>query len=131
MSEGDITVIGPECFASVDDKVISWKGANFYKACDELVMENPLGGATHCVKRVDHPGDIHEDYDGNRRGEDTGKYVIVVTVPLQGTLLELHSEVQEVMAALKAELGDKEGRQVFNAVKDRADQIVMILEGSG
>jgi len=30
-AEGDVIVIGPECFASADESVICWKGENYYK----------------------------------------------------------------------------------------------------
>lgn len=29
--DGDVTVIGPECFASDDETVIAWKGENYYR----------------------------------------------------------------------------------------------------
>ena len=54
-------------FVSNDAKVINWLGENYYKACDELVSRNLDGGNSYCVKRKDHPGDIHEDYDGRTR----------------------------------------------------------------
>lgn len=28
---GNVTVIGPECFASDDESVISWQGQNYYE----------------------------------------------------------------------------------------------------
>lgn len=61
--------IGPECFANEDETVISWKGRNFYRGCDVFVSDSPDGGQTHCVKRVQHPGFIHEDWVGNTRTE--------------------------------------------------------------
>lgn len=58
--------IGPECFSDMDRTVICWKGENFYRACDAVVISHTLnGGRTHCVKRVGHPGEYHEDFDGN------------------------------------------------------------------
>lgn len=60
----DFPPIGPECFSNKERTVISWKGENFYKACDALVVEHPDGGASHCVKRVGHPSIIHESFDG-------------------------------------------------------------------
>lgn len=57
----DYTVLGPELFTNGD--VISYKGENYYRACDYPVAQ--VGGSqTHCVKRVGHPSHIHEDYDG-------------------------------------------------------------------
>lgn len=64
--------IGPECFANPDKTVIAWQGSNYYQACDHQVTETEDGGATHCVKRVDHPGVRHEDYDGNTYDEVHG-----------------------------------------------------------
>jgi hypothetical protein len=29
LTDGDVTVIGPECFASLDEEVISWRGRNY------------------------------------------------------------------------------------------------------
>lgn len=61
--------IGPECFADSEATVISYKGDNFYRACDVLVAEF-AGGASHCVKRVNHPNRQHEDFYGRVRDED-------------------------------------------------------------
>lgn len=63
MSNGCVT-IGPECFSTLDRKVICWRGVNYYKACDVLVEEHKDGSTSHCVKRVGHPSNTHEDYDG-------------------------------------------------------------------
>lgn len=60
-------VIAPECIIFADDSVISYKGANYYRACDEFVSDLPEGGQSFCVKRVNHPGTIHEDYFGRTR----------------------------------------------------------------
>jgi hypothetical protein len=63
---GDFTVLGPELFTDRQVEVISYKGENFYRACNVLVKEDADGGASHCVKRVGHPRpNEHEDYDGN------------------------------------------------------------------
>lgn len=62
--KGDFIDIGPQCFT--DGDVISYKGENFYRACGELVAELEGGGRSHCVKRIGHPGNQHEDYDGRR-----------------------------------------------------------------
>lgn len=59
--------IGPECFADEKEEVISYKGANYYKACDAFVADNPDGGASYCVKRVHHPSILHEAFDGRTR----------------------------------------------------------------
>lgn len=62
--EAGYTILGPECFTMDEGRVISLKGENFYKACNFKVADLHDGGASHCVKRVDHPGKKHEDYDG-------------------------------------------------------------------
>lgn len=63
--DGSYLTIGPECFT--DGKVISYKGANYYKACDAWVRDLPNGGQSHCVSRVGHPSHLHEDSEGVRR----------------------------------------------------------------
>ena len=60
--------IGPECFIGGD--VISYKGKNYYRACDNWVTDNTDGGQSFCVKRVSHPGKVHESYDGTTRTEE-------------------------------------------------------------
>lgn len=65
LHERTFTDIGPECFT--DDYVISYKGENYYKACDEFVYDRDDGGQSFCVKRVDHPGMYHEAYDGRQK----------------------------------------------------------------
>lgn len=62
--QGSIVDLGPECFASGDLSVISWKGENYYRACGEVVTTLETGGYSHCVKRRKHPGKVHEDYFG-------------------------------------------------------------------
>jgi len=63
----DLVDIGPECFT--DGFIISYKGENYYRACDEWVADTSDGGEEFCVKRVDHPGNVHEAYSGNTREE--------------------------------------------------------------
>lgn len=57
----DFPYIGPECFSDKDEKVISLKGENFYRACGA-----PVTKLTSCTKRVDHPGIMHEDWEGEQ-----------------------------------------------------------------
>lgn len=65
VTNSDFIDIGPECFSDSDRTVISWKGENFYRACDAVVVAHKLeGGSTHCVQRVGHPDNIHQDFDG-------------------------------------------------------------------
>lgn len=66
---GLATDLGPETFISEDGTVIGHKGSNFYKSCDAYVCDNAEGGQSFCVKRVDHPGNVHEAYNGNTRLE--------------------------------------------------------------
>lgn len=66
----DFIDIGAQCFTDTDEKIISYKGENYYKSCPELVADLPDGGQSFCVKRVGHPGYIHEDFDGRTRTED-------------------------------------------------------------
>lgn len=80
-NNSDFIDIGPECFANKEETVISWKGENFYRACDKLVTGTLEGAASHCVKRVRHKNDC-EDYDGNTRGLSTVLNDPVRTVPL-------------------------------------------------
>lgn len=63
--EGTYEDIGPEAFTN--GLVISYKGANYYKACDEFVADTLSGGQEFCVKRVNHGGFVHEAYDGTQR----------------------------------------------------------------
>jgi hypothetical protein len=65
---GNFTEIGPECFTY--GNVISYKGENFYRACGAWVCDNLEGGASFCVKRAGHPGDLHESYTGVLRLEE-------------------------------------------------------------
>lgn len=53
-----------KAFATPDEDVISWRGENYYKGCDIHVRDLPDGGQSFCVKRVNHPGNLHEDFDG-------------------------------------------------------------------
>lgn len=64
----DFINIGPQAFADKEEKVINWKGENFYRACGVIVKVTRYS-TTSCVKRVDHPGDMHEDYDGNTKAD--------------------------------------------------------------
>lgn len=55
--------LGPGAFTN--GEVINYEGYNYYKACDVWVSTNEDGVQAYCVKRVGHPGVLHEDYDGN------------------------------------------------------------------
>lgn len=58
--------IGQFTFSNDEETVINHKGENFYKACDVLVTGTPDNGASYCVKRVNHPGNECEDWDGQK-----------------------------------------------------------------
>lgn len=60
----DFVDIGPGCFASGDKTVISYEGENFYRACGAYVADHADGSRSSCVKRVGHPGNVHENFDG-------------------------------------------------------------------
>lgn len=57
----DFPYIGPECFSDKEETVIALRGENFYRACGA-----PVTKLSTCVKRVEHPGIEHEDFEGNR-----------------------------------------------------------------
>lgn len=118
-------------FSNADESVINWKGDNFYRSCDALVMEMPDGGATYCVKRADHPGDIHEDYDGVRKTDEKGRMVVAVTFPLNPDERVGFAESQRILQTLKPHFQRQKDVLVYGAVREVADQIIMILEGDG
>jgi hypothetical protein len=69
--QGYIT-FAPECFMDGDGNVISFKGENFFRACDNFVRRREDGGSSHCVKRAGHPSKDCEDWDGNIRSLEEG-----------------------------------------------------------
>lgn len=50
-------------FTNRAETVISYKGDNYYKACG-VIVGHYEGGLTSCVKRLNHPGNVHEDWAG-------------------------------------------------------------------
>lgn len=50
-SEGDFTVIGPECFAMKDGSVLSWKGENYVRQGEDRTVESE-------VERFDDESDV-------------------------------------------------------------------------
>lgn len=64
--EGDVIVLGPELFVYKDERVMCWKGQEYYKPCGEFVRDLEDGGKSHCVKIVGHarPRE-HEDMSGH------------------------------------------------------------------
>lgn len=99
MNKNKLVDIGPECFADGDEEVISYKGANYYKACDAFVAELPDGAVSHCVKRVYHLGLIHEDYDGRTRKESMVDHLADVIYDLSPWEGETYQAAAEHIAA--------------------------------
>lgn len=117
-------------FSNADKSVISWEGSNYYRACDEPVVVSE-SGISGCVKRVDHPGDIHEDYDGVRKTDDKGRMTVVVTFPIPDSDAIGHGLAQNILHTLKPQFKDQPDVKVYGAVRDVADQIIMLLDGDG
>lgn len=120
---GDLIDLGPGLFT--DGKVINYNGDNYYKACDAEVSDFEGGGKSYCVKRVDHHGHIHENYDGKISSDGPGEQAVIVFA---------FPEPQDnvVMAHLiqKAKYNFKEMKdvvKVYMAVKASADQIIEIF----
>lgn len=63
-NDGQYINVGPEAFATPDTNIIFYRGMNYYRACDAVVYKFADQGSSYCTKRVDHPGNYHEDYDG-------------------------------------------------------------------
>lgn len=124
-----IDVVG--AFAAGDQTVINWGGNNYYKACDAPVVQNEDGSGTYCVKREEHPGDIHEDYDGIRKTDPKGRMSIVVTFPQKEDMSEGHKRTQAILRDMKQFFADQPDILVYGAIRESADQIIMILEGDG
>lgn len=127
MSElGDEILDVNGAFSNADESVINWKGENYYRACSEQVTEHSF-----CVKRLDHPGDIHEDIDGVRIGDAKGRMVVVVSFPLNPDPTLGYGDTQAVLHTLRPHFADKKSVLIYAAIKEQADQIIMILEGDG
>lgn len=56
--------LGNSMFCDIEEKVINWKGDNFYKACGQHVGSLPGGGTSSCVLPIGHKYGDHIDYDG-------------------------------------------------------------------
>lgn len=132
MSEIDVDIFDvSDAFANADKTVVNWQGRNYYQACDELVTGSPEEGGSFCVKRVDHPGDIHEDIDGVRKTVDKGRMTVVVTFTIPEGNTIGHEMAQDILRTLKPQFKDQPDVKVYGAVRDKADQIIMILDGDG
>lgn len=66
----DVIDLGRELFASADERVICWKGENYYRACGEVVFEYEDGAKSHCIKPVHHISWDHEDFDQHLKDRD-------------------------------------------------------------
>lgn len=131
MAEFTETIDVTGAFAAEDKTVIGWEGTNYYQACDEPVITQPDGSGSHCVKRKDHPGDIHEDFDGLRKTDPKGRMTVVVTFPVLQSMEEGYDQTRDVMQKLKTLFAGKDEVMVYGAIKEQADQIIMILDGDG
>lgn len=54
--DGDVTVLGPEVFASADGQVISWRGENYVRQA-QPDFTSPLAGRVEVRKPCPHCGD--------------------------------------------------------------------------
>lgn len=63
---GEHTALGPECFTD-GGITISYKGANYYRACGKLVRKFPDGSTSSCVSHLGHRSNQHEDMAGHVR----------------------------------------------------------------
>jgi hypothetical protein len=63
--------IGPEAFTNAEETVISFKGSNFYRACDAFVRNRPEGGASYCIRQMGHEDNNHIDFSGHSTKETT------------------------------------------------------------
>jgi len=127
----DKSFVEVHAFANADETVINWQGANYYQACGITVTGDPDSETTSCVKRVDHPGDIHEDYDGVRLTDPKGRMAVVVTFTQQSSPELGFVETQRILQELKGHFKTQPDVKVYGAVHDKADQIIMVLEGDG
>lgn len=72
---GGCQYVGPEAFTDPEGAVISWRGENFYRACGKYVTGGNDQGGTTCVKHVNHPPPLCENYHGRVRDQESGAYV--------------------------------------------------------
>lgn len=61
---GSVLVLAPELFLSEDERVMSYKGQEYYKPCGKLVFNRPDGGQNFCVKIDGHVRQECEDSEG-------------------------------------------------------------------
>jgi len=65
----------------MSENVIIHHGVMYQKVCG-LPVANVGAHTSTCLKRTDHPGYIHEDYEGNKRHEIFGPNVEVLEIPM-------------------------------------------------
>lgn len=100
-----IVNLGSEMFANGDLSVISYKGENYYQSCGEVVTGSghPDEESTTCVRRVRHPGRIHEDWDDNTREDEwVFKFDDILKRGLSSALLRTGLSKEEVYNAVNA-----------------------------
>jgi len=67
--DGDVTVLGPEIFASADEQVISWRGRNYVPQPDPAAAaRTPCSGLVPCEDGGE-PCDQHEREQAHAEGE--------------------------------------------------------------
>lgn len=131
MDDKDAILDVDNAFSNGDRTVINWEGENYYKACGEPVVANSDGSGSSCVKRQDHPGDIHEDYDGVRRSEKSGKMLMIVSFDEPTTSREDYDRTAGVMQAIKPFFAKDTDVKVSLSIRETADELLMILKGDG
>lgn len=109
---GDFLILGPEIFTDKDEKVISWQGSNYYRACDAFVRKRPEGGASYCIRQMGHEDNNHIDFSGHCTREltyiggdvtTTEGDVVAPSVPTDGYSQDIETELEpngEVMVTL-------------------------------
>lgn len=128
--DGD-TVKVESAFADTEKTFIGWEGDWYYRGCGEPVVTNEDGSGSHCVKRVDHPGDIHEDYNGIRKSEKSGKMLVIVSFAQPTASPEDYAHTSAILHALKPHFANESDVQVTLAIRELADEILMIVKGDG
>lgn len=114
--------------AFTNGDVIGYKGENYYRACDAFVANNDDGGQAFCVKRVNHPGHIHEAYDGRVRvafsksGDDEVKGIIDMDFKTKS----LETAVYEAIGAASVCWENMSGTGIFqeDRARDIAEQLL-------
>lgn len=80
--------ISPECSVNENGTIISYKDYFYYRSCG-VPVKSTHEENSFCVKRDGHPGILHEDWDGNVRGNSG--LVSVVEKPIKNTIADIAS----------------------------------------